>query len=112
MIWRHALPPPQTLLKKTLHLPQLCEGLRSVRFWWDKFVRGTDFAPYSEAELVDKTRRDEEAAGRMSNVERGERITSIKYFFILKMLDPLMVTLSANKHSLGVSDTIKFKVGI
>ena len=48
----------------------------------------------------------------MSNVERGDRITSVKYFFILKMLDPLMVTVSANKHPLGVSDTIKFKVSV
>jgi len=42
--------------------------------------------------------------------ERNARMTSSKHFFIAKVLDPLLISLSTDKRTLSVDETIQFKV--
>ena len=54
--------------------------------------------------------RREEEGREKARQERNAQMTSPKHFFIAKVLDPLLISLSTDKRTLSVDETIQFKV--
>jgi len=54
--------------------------------------------------------RREEEGREKARQERNAQMTSPKHFFIARVLDPLLISLSTDKRTLSVDETIQFKV--
>jgi len=86
------------------HLRKLCFELQEATFWTEKFNRtATVQRPFP-------TLRREEEGRDKTRQERNARVASPKHFFIAKVLDPLLISLSTDKRTLSVDETIQFKV--
>ena len=89
---------------------QICNELQAQSFWGRKPNRDSHLNPYDE---IFSVRGDAERAKKEQlEAERNARITSVKHFFIMKVLDPLLVSISANKSILTPNTSTDFKVGI